>query len=201
MVWAIRWGGDTVMDLSTGKDIHNTRDWILRNSPVPIGTVPIYQALEKVRGVAEDLTWDQPRIGTAVIHHTEEVRGGAVRESAARGLRLPLMGRLPLGPRDERSAHQTEGARPVSRAQLELRPSAPESVQRSGGPQGGAQQARQSDRIYCPPSLVACLCPRYRGSLRRSRTPEDTRTQRSAEVPSETSQGGQPRTSLGGLDN
>ena len=58
MVWAIRWGGDTVMDLSTGKDIHNTRDWILRNSPVPIGTVPIYQALEKVRGVAEDLTWE-----------------------------------------------------------------------------------------------------------------------------------------------
>jgi phosphomethylpyrimidine synthase len=58
MVWAIRWGGDTVMDLSTGKNIHNTREWILRNSPVPIGTVPIYQALEKVGGVAEDLTWD-----------------------------------------------------------------------------------------------------------------------------------------------
>jgi len=58
MVWAIRWGGDTVMDLSTGRDIHNTRDWILRNSPVPIGTVPIYQALEKVGGVAEDLTWE-----------------------------------------------------------------------------------------------------------------------------------------------
>ena len=58
MVWAIRWGGDTVMDLSTGKNIHNTREWILRNSPVPIGTVPIYQALEKVNGVAEDLTWE-----------------------------------------------------------------------------------------------------------------------------------------------
>lgn len=58
MVWAIRWGGDTVMDLSTGKNIHNTREWILRNSPVPIGTVPIYQALEKVGGVAEDLTFD-----------------------------------------------------------------------------------------------------------------------------------------------
>jgi len=57
MVWAIRWGADTVMDLSTGKDIHETREWILRNSPVPIGTVPIYQALEKVGGVAEDLTW------------------------------------------------------------------------------------------------------------------------------------------------
>jgi phosphomethylpyrimidine synthase len=57
LIWAIRWGADTVMDLSTGKDIHETREWILRNSPVPIGTVPIYQALEKVGGKAEDLTW------------------------------------------------------------------------------------------------------------------------------------------------
>ncbi|WP_332812724.1 phosphomethylpyrimidine synthase ThiC [Sphingomonas sp.] len=58
MVWAIRWGADTVMDLSTGRNIHDTREWILRNSPVPIGTVPIYQALEKVGGVAEELTWE-----------------------------------------------------------------------------------------------------------------------------------------------
>ncbi|MBS9782376.1 MAG: phosphomethylpyrimidine synthase ThiC [Arcobacter sp.] len=58
MVWATRWGADTVMDLSTGKNIHTTRDWILRNSPTPIGTVPIYQALEKVNGIAEDLTWE-----------------------------------------------------------------------------------------------------------------------------------------------
>ncbi len=58
MTWSIRWGGDTVMDLSTGKNIHETREWILRNSPVPIGTVPIYQALEKVNGKAEDLTWE-----------------------------------------------------------------------------------------------------------------------------------------------
>jgi phosphomethylpyrimidine synthase len=58
MVWAIRWGADNVMDLSTGRNIHNTREWIVRNSPVPIGTVPIYQALEKVDGVAEDLTWE-----------------------------------------------------------------------------------------------------------------------------------------------
>ncbi|RMH93224.1 phosphomethylpyrimidine synthase ThiC [Lysobacter pythonis] len=58
LVWAIRWGADTVMDLSTGKHIHETREWILRNSPVPIGTVPIYQALEKVDGRAEELTWD-----------------------------------------------------------------------------------------------------------------------------------------------
>jgi len=58
MVWAIRWGADNVMDLSTGRNIHHTREWIIRNSPVPIGTVPIYQALEKVDGVAEDLTWE-----------------------------------------------------------------------------------------------------------------------------------------------
>lgn len=58
MAWSIRWGGDTVMDLSTGNDIHETREWIIRNSPVPIGTVPIYQALEKVNGRAEDLTWE-----------------------------------------------------------------------------------------------------------------------------------------------
>ncbi|TDH58195.1 phosphomethylpyrimidine synthase ThiC [Dankookia rubra] len=58
LVWAIRWGADTVMDLSTGRNIHTTREWIIRNSPVPIGTVPIYQALEKVNGRAEDLTWE-----------------------------------------------------------------------------------------------------------------------------------------------
>ncbi len=58
MVWSTRWGGDTVMDLSTGKHIHQTREWIIRNSPVPIGTVPLYQALEKVNGVAEDLSWE-----------------------------------------------------------------------------------------------------------------------------------------------
>ncbi len=61
MIWAIRWGSDTVMDLSTGKNIHETREWILRNSPVPIGTVPIYQALEKVNGKIEELTWEMYR--------------------------------------------------------------------------------------------------------------------------------------------
>ncbi len=61
MVWSARWGGDTLMDLSTGKNIHETREWILRNSPMPIGTVPIYQALEKVDGKAEDLTWEMFR--------------------------------------------------------------------------------------------------------------------------------------------
>ncbi|WCK54855.1 phosphomethylpyrimidine synthase ThiC [Aneurinibacillus sp. Ricciae_BoGa-3] len=58
MTWATRWGADTIMDLSTGKNIHTTREWIIRNAPVPVGTVPIYQALEKVNGVAEDLTWE-----------------------------------------------------------------------------------------------------------------------------------------------
>src|SRR5690606_12199005 len=61
MTWATRWGADTVMDLSTGKNIHETREWIIRNAPVPIGTVPIYQALEKVDGVPEDLTWELVR--------------------------------------------------------------------------------------------------------------------------------------------
>jgi len=61
MVWSVRWGGDTLMDLSTGKNIHETREWIIRNCPVPVGTVPIYQALEKVNGKAEDLTWEMFR--------------------------------------------------------------------------------------------------------------------------------------------
>ncbi|MDF4667932.1 phosphomethylpyrimidine synthase ThiC, partial [Vibrio parahaemolyticus] len=61
LIWSTRWGADTVMDLSTGRYIHETREWIIRNSPVPIGTVPIYQALEKVNGIAEDLTWEMFR--------------------------------------------------------------------------------------------------------------------------------------------
>ena len=77
MVWAIRWGGDTVMDLSTGRNIHNTREWILRNSPVPIGTVPIYQALEKCGGDPVKLTWEMykrhadraVRAGRRLFHH------------------------------------------------------------------------------------------------------------------------------------
>jgi phosphomethylpyrimidine synthase len=56
--WSMLWGADTLMDLSTGKHIHQTREWIIRNSPIPVGTVPIYQALEKVDGIAEDLTWE-----------------------------------------------------------------------------------------------------------------------------------------------
>ena len=70
LVWAIRWGADTVMDLSTGKDIHATREWIIRNSPVPIGTVPLYQALEKTGGQAEDLTW--PIIRDTLIEQADQ---------------------------------------------------------------------------------------------------------------------------------
>ena len=77
MVWAIRWGADTVMDLSTGRNIHNTREWIIRNAPVPIGTVPIYQALEKVDGDPVKLDWEvykdtlieQCRAGRRLLHH------------------------------------------------------------------------------------------------------------------------------------
>ncbi len=86
MVWAIRWGADTVMDLSTGKHIHETREWILRNSPVPIGTVPIYQALEKVGGIAEDLTWEIFR--DTLIEQAEQ---GVDYFTIHAGVRLPFV--------------------------------------------------------------------------------------------------------------
>jgi phosphomethylpyrimidine synthase len=86
MVWAIRWGGDTVMDLSTGRNIHNIRDWIIRNSPVPIGTVPIYQALEKVNGVAEDLNWEVFR--DTLIEQAEQ---GVDYFTIHAGVRLPFI--------------------------------------------------------------------------------------------------------------
>ncbi|MCW5654466.1 phosphomethylpyrimidine synthase ThiC [Hydrogenophaga sp.] len=86
LVWAIRWGADNVMDLSTGRHIHTTRDWIVRNAPVPIGTVPIYQALEKVGGVAEDLSW-------AVFRDTliEQAEQGVDYFTIHAGLRLPFV--------------------------------------------------------------------------------------------------------------
>ncbi len=84
LVWATRWGGDTVMDLSTGKDIHATRDYIIRNSPVPIGTVPLYQALEKVNGVAEDLSWEVYR--DTLIEQAEQ---GVDYFTIHAGVRLP----------------------------------------------------------------------------------------------------------------
>ncbi|MFN0023361.1 MAG: phosphomethylpyrimidine synthase ThiC, partial [Parvularculaceae bacterium] len=86
MVWAIRWGADTVMDLSTGRNIHNTREWIIRNSPVPIGTVPIYQALEKVGGVAEDLSWEVYR--DTLIEQAEQ---GVDYFTVHAGVRLPYI--------------------------------------------------------------------------------------------------------------
>ncbi len=86
MVWATRWGADTVMDLSTGRNIHNIRDWIVRNSPVPIGTVPIYQALEKVGGVAEDLTWEVFR--DTLIEQAEQ---GVDYFTIHAGVRLPFI--------------------------------------------------------------------------------------------------------------
>lgn len=86
MVWAVRWGGDTVMDLSTGKNIHETREWILRNSPVPIGTVPIYQALEKVEGKAEELTWEVFR--DTLIEQAEQ---GVDYFTIHAGVRLPFI--------------------------------------------------------------------------------------------------------------
>ena len=86
MTWAIRWGGDTVMDLSTGKHIHETREWIIRNSPVPIGTVPIYQALEKVDGRAEELTWEIYR--DTLIEQCEQ---GVDYFTVHAGVRLPYI--------------------------------------------------------------------------------------------------------------
>ncbi|HEX8642900.1 MAG TPA: phosphomethylpyrimidine synthase ThiC [Allosphingosinicella sp.] len=86
MVWSIRWGADTVMDLSTGRNIHDTREWIIRNSPVPIGTVPIYQALEKVGGVAEELTWEIYR--DTLIEQAEQ---GVDYFTIHAGVRLPYI--------------------------------------------------------------------------------------------------------------
>src|SRR3954451_22626807 len=86
MVWAIRWGADTVMDLSTGRNIHDTREWIVRNSPVPIGSVPIYQALEKVGGIAEDLSWEIYR--DTLIEQAEQ---GVDYFTIHAGVRLPYV--------------------------------------------------------------------------------------------------------------
>ena len=114
MVWSTRWGGDTLMDLSTGKNIHETREWIIRNSPVPIGTVPIYQALEKVGGTPEDLTWelfrDTPRraggAGGGLLHHP--CRGAARPRAAYReaGDRHRVPGRLHHGEVVPRAPHR-----------------------------------------------------------------------------------------------
>ncbi|NEE36222.1 phosphomethylpyrimidine synthase ThiC, partial [Streptomyces sp. SID7982] len=86
MTWATQWGADTVMDLSTGRNIHTTREWVLRNSPVPIGTVPLYQALEKVDGRAEELTWEIYK--DTVIEQAEQ---GVDYMTVHAGVRLPYV--------------------------------------------------------------------------------------------------------------
>src|SRR5437660_1505908 len=103
MVWAIRWGADTVMDLSTGRNIHDTREWIVRNAPVPIGTVPIYQALEKVGGIAEDLSWEIYR--DTLIEQAEQ---GVDYFTIHAGVRLPY---IPLTARPARDGRRP-GLRP-----------------------------------------------------------------------------------------
>jgi phosphomethylpyrimidine synthase len=112
MVWAIRWGADTVMDLSTGRNIHDTREWIIRNSPVPIGTVPIYQALEKVGGVAEELTWDIFR--DTLIEQAEQ---GVDYFTIHAGVRLRLY------PADREARHRHRLARRLDHGEMVPQPS------------------------------------------------------------------------------
>ena len=105
LVWSIRWGADTVMDLSTGRHIHTIREWIIRNSPVPIGTVPIYQALEKVGGVAEELTWEiyrdtldrAMRAGRGLFHRPCRRAAGAYPADGGAGHRHRFARRLDPG--------------------------------------------------------------------------------------------------------
>ncbi len=119
MVWSIRWGADTVMDLSTGRNIHDTREWIIRNSPVPIGTVPIYQALEKVGGVAEDLTWEIFR--DTLIEQAEQ---GVDYFTIHAGVRLPyvpLAAKRVTGIVSARRQHHGEMVPRASQGKLPLR--------------------------------------------------------------------------------
>ena len=111
LVWAIRWGADNVMDLSTGRNIHTTRDWIVRNSPVPIGTVPIYQALEKVGGVAEDLTWEIFR--DTLIEQAEQ---GVDYFTIHAGVRLPFIHADRQPPHRHRLARRLDHGQVVHRA-------------------------------------------------------------------------------------
>ena len=112
MVWATRWGADTVMDLSTGRNIHTIREWIIRNSPVPIGTVPIYQALEKVGGKAEELTWE-------LFRDTLDRAGRAGR----RLFHDPRRGAARLHPADRLARHRHRLARRLDHGQMVPRPS------------------------------------------------------------------------------
>jgi phosphomethylpyrimidine synthase len=119
MVWSIRWGADTVMDLSTGRNIHDTREWIIRNSPVPIGTVPIYQALEKVGGIAEELTWEIFR--DTLIEQAEQ---GVDYFTIHAGVRLPyvpLAAKRVTGIVSPRRQHHGEMVPRASQGKLPLR--------------------------------------------------------------------------------
>ena len=107
MRWATKWGADTVMDLSTGKNIHATREWIIRNSPVPIGTVPIYQALEKVGGRAEELTWE-------ILSRHAYRTGGA----GGRLLHRPRRGIIKIHPDDGAARHRHRLARRLHHGEM-----------------------------------------------------------------------------------
>ncbi len=111
MVWAIRWGADTVMDLSTGRNIHDTREWLIRNAPVPIGTVPIYQALEKVGGIAEDLSWEIYR--DTLIEQAEQ---GVDYFTIHAGVRLPYV------PLTANRGHRDRQPRRIDHGQMVPRP-------------------------------------------------------------------------------
>ena len=119
MVWAIRWGGDTVMDLSTGRNIHNTREWILRNSPVPIGTVPIYQALEKCDGDPVKLTWDIYR--DTLIEQCEQGVDYFTIHAGVRLAYVPLTAKRVTGIVSPRRLHHGQVVPCASQGELPLR--------------------------------------------------------------------------------
>ena len=159
MTWAIRWGGDTVMDLSTGKHIHETREWIIRNSPVPIGTVPIYQALEKVDGKAEELTWEIFR-DTLV----EQAEQGVDYFTIHAGVRLPLHP-------DDREPHDRASSRAAARSW----PSgASRTTRRASSTSASRTSARSWPRTTCRSRWATACAPA------RSTTPTTRRSSRSS---------------------
>ena len=158
MTWATRWGADTVMDLSTGRNIHTTREWVLRNSPVPIGTVPLYQALEKVDGRAEELTWEIYK--DTVIEQAEQ---GVDYMTVHAGVRLAV-----------RAAHR----QPQDRHRLARRLDHGRLV--PGAPQGVVPLRELRGALRDPRRLRRHLLARRRAAARaRSRTPTTRRSSRS----------------------
>jgi phosphomethylpyrimidine synthase len=141
LVWSIRWGSDTVMDLSTGANIHETREWILRNSPVPIGTVPIYQALEKVGGKAEDLTWELFR--DTLIEQCEQGVDYFTIHAGVLLRYIPLTARRTTGIVSRGGSIMARGASPTTR--------------RTSPTRTGTRSARSWRPTACPsPSATAC---------------------------------------------